>query len=537
MQRPEEQPGGATCTAPVGTLSWPRDWSTKADERERVPTMNRSRMPTTNRLFDGRSLRPGSKRLVAGAAMWSAVVLVAASVGIAAAGHVLIGLVLAGVVLAFGIFVADPLLIVVLALPGSLLVQRVGGSSTNLSAADLLVFVGAVVALFHVRWKDAFYLKQFMMGIVWFQAVLILVVVAHPFRDNIIEWFHRWSYIGGSVLVGWVIATNGRTRQALRLFLAGSSILAVVAMEHAVTLHFQPAQWGVYQKNGIGAIMWIAAFVAQINPPWAGISRTEARVNKYLCIGGLLATQSRQSIILLILAIALSVFLNPELRRRSRMIMVAAIPVAVALYYSFSLSFRNNPKFNSVTVRVDQLSAAMHVWHLSPVLGEGMRFYNLPQFLLVTAPPNVFVDNLASTGVVGSLAFLFMVFITVRTMWRLPYVFGTLGLVVLVGHYVDGLFDIFWIGASSIGPFILAGISLGMTDRFRDRHGVVATGRAMTTELPRNRSPVVRDRGAVRLVARSVGGFGRSLQASMARPLRESMVRPGSVAARVTPAP
>ena len=58
------------------------------------------------------------------------------------------------------------------------------------------------------------------MGIVWFQAVLILVVVAHPFRDNIIEWFHRWSYLAGSVLVGWVIATNGRTRQALRLFLA-----------------------------------------------------------------------------------------------------------------------------------------------------------------------------------------------------------------------------------------------------------------------------------------------------------------------------
>ena len=212
------------------------------------------------------------------------------------------------------------------------------------------MFIGAVVALFHVRWKEAVFLRQFLMGVVWFQAVLILVVVAHPFRDNVIEWFHRWSYLGGSVLVGWVIATNGRTRQALRLFLAGSSILALVTMEHAVTLHFQPAQFGVYQKNGIGAIMWIAVFVAQINPPWAGIGRTEARVNKYLCIGGLLASQSRQSIILLILAIALSVFLNPEMRRRSRLIMLGAIPVVVALYYSFSINARNNPQFNSVSV-------------------------------------------------------------------------------------------------------------------------------------------------------------------------------------------
>ena len=408
-----------------------------------------------------------ARQMVLGATMWLSIVAVAAGVGFAVAGHAVVGLALAGGVLVFGIFVADPLLLVVLALPGSLLIQRVGGSSTNLSTADLLVFVGALVALFHVRWKDAYHLRQFMMGVVWFQAVLILVVVAHPFRDNIIEWFHRWSYIAGSVLVGWVIATNGRTRQALRLFLAGSSVLALITMEHAVTLHFQPAQWGVYQKNGIGAIMWIAVFVAQINPPWAGIGRTEARVNKYLCIGGLLASQSRQSIILLILAIAMAAFLNPELRRRSRLIMLAAVPVVVALYLSFSINARKNPQFNSVTTRIDQLSAALHVWHLSPILGEGMRFYNLPQFLAVTAPPNVFVDNLASTGIVGSLAFVFLVCVTVRAMWRLPYAFGTLGLVVLVGHYVDGLFDIFWIGASSIGPFILAGISLGVTDQDR----------------------------------------------------------------------
>ncbi len=429
--------------------------------------MSRISLAFTTREDDGRSTRYLAGRLAAGAGTWCTVVVVAAVIGFATAGHATIGLVLGGLVLAFGIFVADPLLLVVLALPGSLLIQRVGGSSTNLSAADLLVFVGAVMALFHIRWKEAVYLRQFLMGIVWFQAVLILVVVAHPFRDNIIEWFHRWSYLGGSALVGWVIATNGRTRQALRLFLAGSSILALITMEHAVALHFQPAQWGVYQKNGIGAIMWIAVFVAQINPPWTGIGRTEARINKYLCLGGLLASQSRQSIILLILAVAVSVLINPELRRRSRLMMLAALPVMVALYFSFSIAARNNPRFNSVAVRVDQLGAAMHVFRLSPLLGEGMRFYNLPQFISVTAPPNVVVDNLASTGIVGSLAFLFMVFVTMRTMIRLPYVYGTLGLVVLGGHYVDGLFDIFWIGASNIGPIILAGISLGIADLHR----------------------------------------------------------------------
>ena len=326
------------------------------------------------------------------------------------------------------------------------------------------------------------------------------------------------------MLVGWVIATYGRTRQAFRIFLAGSSILALIAMEHALTSHFQPAQWGVYQKNGIGAIMWIAIVVAQINPPWTGIGRTEARVNKYLCIGGLLASQSRQSIILLILAIGLAGFLNPELRRKSKLLMLASVPVIVALYFSFSLAARNNPQFNSVTARVDQISAAIHVWHLSPILGEGMRFYNLPQFILVTAPPNVFIDNLASTGIVGSLAFIFMVCVTVRTMFRLPYALGTLGLVILVFHYVDGLFDIFWIGASTIAPFIIAGISLGMADMDKVARDARA-GPDLATAAPRpamaassSGSPRGRARAAragmaaglvVGLAVDRVGGGGR----------------------------
>ena len=55
----------------------------------------------------------------------------------------------------------------------------------------------------------------------------------------------------------------------LRLFLWGSALLAVSAIEHAVATHFQPAQWGGYQKNSIGAVMWVAVVVAQLNPPWA----------------------------------------------------------------------------------------------------------------------------------------------------------------------------------------------------------------------------------------------------------------------------
>jgi hypothetical protein len=114
-----------------------------------------------------------------------------------------------------------------------------------------------------------------------------------------------------------------------------------------------------------------------------------------------------------------------------------------------------------------------------------MRFFYLPQFASVTAPPNSLVDNLASTGIIGSVAFLFMLIVTMRSMSLLPRVYGTLGLVVLMAHYVDGLFDIFWIGAESIAPFVIAGISLGMADA--DPTGDRARDLAEMTKADRRR--------------------------------------------------
>jgi hypothetical protein len=316
-----------------------------------------------------------------------------------------------------------------------------------------------------VDWRAAHHLKRFLQGIVWYQAVLILVVVAHPFHGDVIEWFHRFSYLAGSALVGWVIGWNGRARQAFRLFLWGAAILAMVAVEHSIALHFQPAQWGAYQKNAVGAVMWVAVVIAQLNPSWARIPKVEVRVIEGICLVGLLASQSRQSAILLVLALGAAMLLNSEVRARSKMVIFITLPAVVLVYYSFALAFRNNPPFNSVAIRFGQIGAAIHVWHQSPWLGLGMRFYNLPQYITVTAPPNSLIDNLASTGIIGSIAFLVMVVITMGAMGGLPRAYGTLGLVVLLSHYVDGLFDTFWIGALSITPFIVAGISLGMSDR------------------------------------------------------------------------
>ena len=417
--------------------------------------------------------RRGPREIAQAVALWSAIVVVAVGIGVAVDGAQRLALVLGVVVLALGVYIADPILLAVLVLPGSLLLQRVGGASTNLSAADLLVFLGGVLCLFQVQWSNAPFLRQFFRGIVWYQAVLIVVVVANPNRYDIVEWFHRFSYLGGSVLVGWVVARAGRAGQTLRLYLWAASLLSIWAVQNAVTHGFLPAQSGVYQKNSIGAVLWVAILVAQVRPPWARLPRVETWILEAVCVLGLLASQSRQAAISLMLALGLATVLNPVVRRQSKLLLVACIPAIVALYYSFSLAAKNNPNFNSVSARFSQIGAATHVWHTSPLLGLGMRFYNLPQYIYVTAPPNVIIDNLASTGIVGSVAFFYLIYMTMRTMNRVPRTLGTLGLAVLLGHYVDGLFDIFWVGASMIPPFLIAGLCLGMADAHgKDERGV-----------------------------------------------------------------
>jgi hypothetical protein len=350
-------------------------------------------------------------------------------------------------------------------LPGAFLLQRVGSSGTNLSVSDLLVFLGAVVALLNVDWKAAPHLRRFLVGVVVYEVILIVVVAFHPNRDDVIEWLHRFSDLGGSAIIGWVIAAHRRVRQALRLYLLGAAIIAVLAMEHAVAQHFLPAQWGLYQKNAVGGMMWPAILLTQLKPEWTELSNRTARTVECLCVGGLLASQSRQSALVLIGVLGAAFLLRPDIRRQFKLVIFAVIGLGIALYFSFAAELKNSPKFSSVAIRVDQLSAALKVWHMSPILGEGLRFYNLHPFVSVTAPPNVMIDALASSGIVGLVALLVLMVTTVSEMARLPRQFGLLGLLILVGHYVDGLFDIFWIGASLAGPFIIAGICLGLSDR------------------------------------------------------------------------
>ena len=332
--------------------------------------------------------------------------------------------------------------------PGPSSIQRVGGDGTNLSVADLLVFVGALVCLFHVAGMQAPHLRRFLGGSSgtrpcssWSSWPTPSGATSSSGSTACRMWAAACWSAGSSPPTAAPAGASGSSWPA-------SSVLALFAMEHAVTLHFQPAQWGVYQKNAIGAVMWIAIVIAQINPSWTGIAATEARVQQVpvparaaclpVAAGGHPAR----------LGLGYGGPAQPRGpgRVEDRLIFSPFRP-SVSATTASPWPPRTTRSSTPSPSGSDQIGAAVHVWHLSPWLGWGLRFYNLPQFVTVTAPPNVTgrqpgvhrhhrIDRLLLHGRASPCG----------PCAGLPYAFGSLGLVVLVAHYVDGLFDIFWIG-------------------------------------------------------------------------------------------
>lgn len=406
----------------------------------------------------------GSRRFERGVLLFLAGMVVAGAIGLLAGHSPRLGVAAALAVLALGVYAVDPLLLAVIVLPGAFLLQRVGGASTSLSVADVLVLLGTVAALPQVTWARSPQLKRFLGAIVAYEAILFIVLVAHPNRYDTVEWFHRLFDLIGATVIGSTLVASGRMQQALRLFLAGAGMVALLAIEHAFALHFAPAQWGLYQKNAIGEMMWPTIAILQLRPSWMRLEGRLPTVVKYLCVGGLLSSQSRQSIVVLIVAMGLAFALRPEIRRRSKAAILGGAGLGVLLYYSFHRQLTHEFKFSSIEIRLVQLRAAMHVWRHSLITGQGLGFYFLHRFISVTTPPNIVVDALASSGLVGLVALLFLVVGTLRVLARLPREFGIVGFVILAGHFLQGMFDIFWVGAGLVVPFVVAGMCLAMAD-------------------------------------------------------------------------
>jgi len=424
---------------------------------------------------------------------------VAAAAGFLASPHRKVSLILGGVGLLAGTLVASPILFPLLAVPGTLVVERLGGGlGSSVDISDVLLIIGTFVALPMVRWEDAQSLRPVLHLALFYEAVLALSVVTNLNSHDGIEWAHRLFLVGGALLVGWVVAASGRARQALVLLLGGSTILALVTLGFAVKLHFRAAGFGQYDKNYIGAMMWMSVVIAHLDPPWAQLPPRLTRVAKYLCVAALFASHSKQAIIALVVVLVIAAVRLPSVRHRSKLLLASLVPLAIYAFVEAAgeiAKFQHH--FNSLRIRYLAYQVDLRIWRLHPWLGLGPRWFYLPQFAGNLQPPDIIVETLVSTGIVGLVAMTVLLVGSGKVLARLPRDIGTVALLVVVGRVVESLFDIYWVSAAGALPWLVAGLALGVADMRRKASRLASLPSSVGQPTGQTETPV--GVGAVRL--------------------------------------
>lgn len=371
-------------------------------------------------------------------------------------------------ILALGITAAEPAAIPLLAMPLLLVVYRVGGGGLDLSVSDLALAAATMVALIFAPRPFSPAMRNLLWLSALYQFATLFTVIANPYRANVVEWFHAWMLISGALIVGWTIGRSGRAGAGLTLFLLTGTLLALLTLSQGL-LQFAAGDFTpVYlswpfgmHKNFVGNVLAFVLVASFARPSWMGWGQLPAQIVFWLSAVALLLTQSRQAIVAAGVAILIVAFRRGELQRRSRAILLAVIPAFALVSVLVRDQVDSGNEFNSVFQRLSWYDESLAAWAQSPWVGNGLRYWIQGIPGLQFQPPNVFLEVLASAGVIGLLAFSTLLCGALWLMWRVEPQFGTLAFAVVLTRVLQTQFDLFWVAVQVSVPFVIAGICLG----------------------------------------------------------------------------
>jgi hypothetical protein len=423
------------------------------------------------------------------------IVVVAGTIGILSAALASYAIYAAAGVLLVGIAALDLSLIPVLALPATLLVERVGGV---LSISDLVLAIASVVALLMLRGRGSMSLQPMLWAGVTYLAFLVPTLILNRYSANAIEWVHELALVLGSLVVGFVIGREGKARLALSVYVlicAGIGVVAVLdaGLVLAQTGAFQPVFLGDLHKNTIGGMLAVATVIAWARPVWTGWTRRFANTAVILCAAGVFASQSRQGLIGAVVGIII-LSLRPRLRggKRGKLIWLISIPVVVIVAIEVNQQLASGNQFNSANQRLEWFTDSVRIWQTSPVFGVGLRWWYTSRFSVSFQPPNAEFEMLTSAGIVGVVAFLLLFAVAAWHLSRLDPIYGSVALAVVATRFTQAQFDIYWVAGQASVLWIVAGIAYGVRERDRVSalgESAVDGARALRVRLGARRIP------------------------------------------------
>jgi O-antigen ligase len=409
------------------------------------------------------------RRAATGVALVLVTVVLLLALGGSVAQRPLVGALAAVALMALGVTAVEAAAVPVLAMPLLLVTARVGAGAVDLTVSDAVLALSTVPALLVAMGG----LSRPMRNALWlaglYQAATVFTVIQNPYQANLVEWFHAGVLVICAMLVGWAAGRHGLARHALTLLLVASLVLALSTIAQAGSQYahgdFSPVYtaWPYHMhKNAVGTICALLGVVAYLRPPWLGWSRRSSLLAFWIFVLALLATQSRQGILGLSVAIFVVVMRRtPSGKRRNRGILLALIPTLAFVSVMVRDQIRSGNQFNAVFQRVTWFQDATGVWLTDPWLGVGLRWWYTDRFPVAFQPPNAELDTLTAAGVVGLAAFLVLLVGTWLIARRIDPAFGIVAELVLLTRFVQSQFDLFWVSMQASLPFVILGICLG----------------------------------------------------------------------------
>lgn len=406
-----------------------------------------------------------------------------------AANAPMLGIAVGALVIGAVVTSSVPLAIALMAMPGLLIVERVGLGGGDLSVSDVALAAAFGCAVLLGARPYSRPLRALLWFNLFYQFTTLFTVIVNPYTENTFEWFHAWLLISGALVVGWALGAAGFARLALSLLVATACVLAGITIVTGGFQYLRGDFSAVYitwpfgmHKNFLGTTLAFAAVVAYVNPDWVGWTRGWSRAAFGLLIVAIVMTQSRQALIGLMFAVVV-VVIRRRTTGRSRLVLLLLIPAGWLVATMVSDQVASQNQFNSVFQRVDWFREVFRYWRESPVFGHGLRYWYVDPTVQYQ-PPQAEIEVLASAGILGIIGFTVMWIGMLVVLWRVDPRFGTLAVAVTLSRIVQAQFDLFWVAAGVSIPFVIAGVCLGAMAREqrRDAGGLRADAEPTSVE-------------------------------------------------------
>lgn len=400
--------------------------------------------------------------------LYAAPAALALIVGAAAVRQPVPALVVAVAVLAIGLSALRPMVIPLLALPTLLVVARLDLGGVDVSVSDAALAAAVLpAALLGVRPYSPS-MRNLMWLTLVYQASTLFTVIANAYTANLVEWVHAWFLTGGALVVGWGVGRAGWARTAMALVATVASLIGLAVVAQFVINVGQGSFEAVYvqwpypmHKNFTGTTLGIVAAVAFAAPPWLTPRRAVATALFWWCTLAVLLSQSGQAIIALAVAVGVVVVRSGQARRRSKLILLAAVPAVWAVISLARSELASGNVHNSTSQRLTWFAESWDLWLSSPITGIGLRWWYTDRAPERFQPPNAELEVLTSAGLLGLAGFIVLMIGTLVILWRVEPLYGTVAFVAVLSRFVQGQFDLFWVAVQISLAFAVVGICLG----------------------------------------------------------------------------